>query len=153
MVFALIKLSFRLNYDKNQIEFTRHQAQVRIPLKLGWFHLAPTQNELTTMNCFRDRSTQQPQQSCQMKQNGVSRVEQVSRSSIPTNIFCVLLQTRISSSHSSFKYINYIFPNPRFTYAYTGSMWFAHAKLYLIQPYFIYRLTSLELETIFTNLA
>ena len=114
MVFALIKLSFRLNYDKNQIEFTRHQAQVRIPLKLGWFHLAPTQNEFTTMNCFRDRSTQQPQQSCQMKQNGVSRVEQVSRSSIPTNIFCVLLQTRISSSHSSFKYINYIFPNPRF---------------------------------------
>ena len=113
--FQINKIIFRLNYDKNQIEFTRHQALVRILLKLGHrVRLRKTQNGLTIMNCFRDRSMQQPQQSCQMKQNGVSRVEQVSRSCIPTRIFCVLLQTRISSSHSSFKYINYIFPNCRF---------------------------------------
>ena len=116
MVFSYVKMIlFRLNYDKNQIEFTRHQALVRILLKLVHrVRLRKTQNGLTIMNCFRDRSTQQPQQSCQMKQNGVSHGEQVSRSCIPTRIFCVLLQTRFSSSHSSFKYINYIFPNRRF---------------------------------------
>ena len=71
MVFQINKIIyFRLNYDKNLIEFTRHQVLVRILLKLGWFRHQleatrprnkttpgpPThQNGLTIMNCFRDR--------------------------------------------------------------------------------------------------